>query len=205
MSNKPLMMSWNDRFALIDHYAPADTAVCAAFNLTQDELDTARTLRAAGTFSSNPNVDFARYKNVFVNVAPAAPSPVETSTSRIVGLGSPDPYPITKEQIDRGDSAYGVKGSATIHTKPETASKRPKVPQKRGRKGDKIIKALTSIPTTPVSIEGFMEEYGVSLAVLRQSKRFIEKLEPAIQAQIGRVNVRQDKQTKKLMIWREAL
>jgi hypothetical protein len=46
-------------------------------------------------------------------------------------------------------------------------------------------------------------QHGVSLAVLRQSKRFLAKLDPAIVATIGRINVRQDKATKQLMIWRD--
>jgi viroplasmin and RNaseH domain-containing protein len=96
-----------------------------------------------------------------------------------------------------------VDSTATTHAKPETATKKVKEPQKRGRKGDKITVALTAIPLVPVSVDSFINQYGVSLAVLRQSKRFIAKLDTATQASIGQVNVRQDKTTKQLMIWRE--
>lgn len=87
--------------------------------------------------------------------------------------------------------------------KPESASKRVKVPQKRGRKGDKIITAFKAVPTTQMPVDAFIEQHGVSLAVLRQSKRFLSKLDAETVSQIGKINVRQDKASKKLMIWRE--
>jgi hypothetical protein len=93
--------------------------------------------------------------------------------------------------------------TASSFQKPESASKRPKVPQKRGRKGDKIITAFQAVPTTQVPIDDFIQEHGVSLAVLRQSKRFLGKLDQEMAAKIGKINVRQDKATKRLMIWRE--
>lgn len=172
-------MSWGDRFALIDHYKPEDTAVCAAFGLSQDELDIARTLRSSGTISSSQStLDVAKYSQVFS-------TPAATLTTQ------PAVATTTK------------KGNATTHTRPETASKKVKEPQKRGRKGDKIARALAAVPTTQVPVETFMTQHGVSLAVLRQSKRFIEKLDAATQATIGKINVRQDKASKQLMIWRE--
>lgn len=170
-------MSWGDRFTLIDFYKPEDSAVCAAFGLTSDELEIARTLRASGTISSGQStLDVAKYANVFSTTAAAQPMAV---------------------------AASGKKGTATVHSKPETASKKVKEPQKRGRKGDKIQRALQAVPTSQVPVETFMSQHGVSLAVLRQSKRFIEKLDPAVQLTIGKINVRQDKASKTLMIWRE--
>jgi hypothetical protein len=44
--------------------------------------------------------------------------------------------------------------------------------KKRGRKGDKITKAFLAVPEIPTPIDEFMTTHGVSLAVLRQSKRF---------------------------------
>lgn len=173
-------MSWADRFALIDHYQPSDEAILKTFSLTPDELSTVRQMRAAGTFAANPNLDVVKYANVFSNTT--TPTVVATSSSTV----SPK-----------------NKGTTTVYTKPETASKKLKEPQKRGRKGDKIQTALTSVPTTPVPVETFMSQHGVSLAVLRQSKRFLEKLDAATQATIGKINVRQDKVSKTLMIWRE--
>lgn len=169
-----ISLSWSDRFALIDHHKPEDAAICAAFGLTNDELSTARALRQAGTFRANKTLDVSKFPNVF----------------------TPGTAPIAVNQSGRP--------GATSHTKPESASRRPKEPQKRGRKGNKITDALKAVPTTPTSVDGFMKQYGVSLAVLRQSKRFLEKLDAETQQQIGTVNVRQDRTSKQLMIWREA-
>jgi hypothetical protein len=55
-----------------------------------------------------------------------------------------------------------------------------------------------------MSINAFMQQHGVSLAVLRQSKRFLAKLDPSVATKIGTIKVRQDKATKELMIWRES-
>lgn len=52
------------------------------------------------------------------------------------------------------------------------STKKVAEPKKRGRKGDKIQNAFAAVPVEPVSVESFMATHGVSLAVLRQSKRF---------------------------------
>lgn len=168
-------ISWSDRFALMDHFKPSDEQACAAFGLTKDELDTARSMAAAGTFRATPNLDITRYAHVFTadGSAPVASIPA-----------TPGP-------------------TNTTFAKPESATKRVKVPQKRGRKGDKIAIALQAVPMTAVPVDQFIAQHGISLAVLRQSKRFLSKLDPAVAAQIGKVNVRQDKATKQLVIWRE--
>lgn len=187
-----LQLSWNERFALIDHYSPSDEQVCAVFGLSKDELATARDLRAAGTFSSSPSFDATPYAEVFTSaVVPAAtstPTPVAPVVPVVVKA---NPTVSTKPVV------------ATTHARPETATRRIKEPQKRGRKGDKITRALSAVPTTPVPVESFITEYGVSLAVLRQSKRFIAAMDAVTAATIGKVNVRQDKATHQLMIWRE--
>jgi hypothetical protein len=178
MSSKH-MMSWSDRFALIDALKPSEAQTCAAFGLTADELQTARQLRDAGTFKPTPNFDVTKYADIFTasGSATASSSPVATK---------------------------GKTGTAATFTKPETASKKAKVPQKRGRKGDKIATALAAVPTSQTPIDTFMTQHGVSLAVLRQSKRFLAKIDPAVAAKIGTIKVRQDKATKQLMIWRES-
>lgn len=78
----------------------------------------------------------------------------------------------------------------------KSASKIIRPPKKRGKKGDKIVKAFESIGTTPVEVQTVMDTYKVSLAVLRQSKRF----DPT---NLGTVHVKQDKETSKLVIWRD--
>ncbi|MEM4258055.1 MAG: hypothetical protein QXL17_02745 [Candidatus Thermoplasmatota archaeon] len=82
------------------------------------------------------------------------------------------------------------------HTRPETANKRTQVAKKRGRKGDKIQQAFTAIPSSPVHAEQFVKQHNISMAVLRQSKRFDK-------TGLGVVRVKKDKATKSLMVWRE--
>lgn len=72
--------------------------------------------------------------------------------------------------------------------------------EKNKRKGsNKITKAFEAVPYDKVSAQEFAEQYGVSLAVLRQSKRF----DPYSQ-ELGPVHVKKDKQANQLMVWREA-
>lgn len=176
--SKSKTMSWNDRFALIDHYKPNDDAACSAFGVTQDELKTAREMRSAGAFTATPDIDVKSYANLFSAAAPAAASST-TKTSRRGG-------------------ATRTKKTTTTKGKPATATKKTKEPKKRGRKGDKIATAFAAIPTDPTPVEDFASDHGVSIAVLRQSKRFDKSPE------LGAVRVKKDKETKTLMIWREA-
>ena len=171
-------MSWGERFALMDHFAPTDEQVCSTFGLSSDELETARTLRQSGMITATSSkLDMEKYAGVFV-----------TGGSLI----SPD------------NSSGSRRGNATSYMRPESASRKPKSPPaKRGSKGVKISTAFRAVPTIQVPVDAFIAEHGVSLAVLRQSKRFIATFDPSIQALIGKINVRQDKTTKQLMIWRE--
>lgn len=181
MSKKTL--NWNDRFALMDHYKPSDEQACSAFGVTRDELRTARDMRSAGAFTASPNIDLNSYSNMFTASASAAPAtntPSTTSTTRRSGSTS-----VTKE-------ASGSKAGA-----PSTATKKTKEPKKRGRKGDNIAKAFAAIPATPTPVETFAANHGVSIAVLRQSKRFDGT------GLTGAVRVKKDKESKTLMIWRE--
>lgn len=202
---KKLMMSWNDRFALIDHFAPSDNQACAVFGLSQSELETARDLRAAGTFASTPNFDVTQYTSVFSadNMPVAISNPVPVAPPTVVVKPAVATQVTTRVREERPVTAIQPKGTATTHAKPETASRKVKEPQKRGRKGDKITRALTAVPTTPTPVDAFIAEHGVSLAVLRQSKRFMASMDAATIASIGKINVRQDKTSHQLMIWRE--
>lgn len=185
MSKAPL--SWNDRFALIDHYQPSDDQICVSFNVTPTELSTARKLRDAGTFAPNARLNASEYPSVFdVDVSQVRRSLDITPKPGAIVVPPPSTTP-----------------TSTSHLRPETATKRTREPMKRGRKGNKIAHALMSIPQEPMSADEFSRKYDVSIAVLRQSKRFISNLPSEQQQAIGRVNVRQDKNTKMLMIWRE--
>lgn len=173
MSNK-LSVSWPERFALLEHFKPSDSEACATFGVTPDELSTARDLLKAGTFMVSKSLDVNKYASYFS--VPSTPNTIATT---------PTATP-----------------TATTFAKPESATKKPHVPKKRGRKGDKIQNALLAVPSTPVEIATFMQEQGVSLAVLRQAKRFASVHGDQFVQQVGTINVRQDKTTKKLMIWK---
>ena len=82
----------------------------------------------------------------------------------------------------------------TTFTPPQTATKKIREPKQRGRKGSKIQTAFGNIPSTPIDAETFATEHGVSVAVLRQSKRFNKESSTT-------VHVRKNKETGQLMIW----
>jgi hypothetical protein len=169
MAKKPSSLSWNDRLALIKAYNPSDSAICSALGVTQDELTTARDLEKAGTFVATADIDVESYSDLFGDES------------------------ITVERADGVESIVRPESDLP----PVTATKKTPEPKKRGRKGDKIAKAFVAIPASPTSAEGFASEHGVSLAVLRQSKRFDR-------TGLGTVRVKKDKASKELMIWRES-
>lgn len=174
-------LSWNDRFALIDHYKPTDERITASLGVSQAELDTARDLRANGTITASRDLDVTAYDKVFAEGSTPAPA-AETVTST-----KKTSKPVTKTTIKAdGDVA------------PETATKKTSPPKKRGRKGTKIHEAFRSIPASPTSVEDFAKKYGVSIPVLRQSKRFDTARE------LGTVRVKMNKTNSVLEIWREA-
>lgn len=200
MSN--LKMGWNDRFAVIAHFKPTDAQVLDAFGVTQDELDTARGLLAQGTFSANTKLDVAQYSNVFTASAAA---PQATTKPTPAAVNPAKDVATAQTAVTKTTSAAKLMKAptATTYAKPETATKKIKEPQKRGRKGDRIATALAAVPLTQISAEEFSKQHNVSIAVLRQSKRFLEQMDPAVRATIGKINVRQDKESRTLMIWRE--
>lgn len=173
------MMSWSDRFALIDAYKPDDATICKTFNLSMSELQTAKALKQSGTFIPNKSFDVTKYQHVFSG-----------ESSVFKDITPPNRFD----------------GATTHSMAPQSATKRsllPKIPQKRGRKGSKITDALLAVTTTPEPAEEFAKTHNVSVAVLRQAKRFIDTMDKEIAAKIGKVVVKQDKTTKTLMIWRE--
>lgn len=78
--------------------------------------------------------------------------------------------------------------------------------KRRGRKGSKIENAFKAIPVEPIPAEQFASEHNVSLAVLRQSKRFDTVSEGTVHIRkvpTGKMDAN-DKKIKQLMIWRSA-
>lgn len=175
MVKKP--MPWSERFALIEHFRPTDPQICSAFGLSLDELNTARSLLGAGSLFVSKKLKLDTYPNIFTEEAIASPTISVARTT--VGPG------------------------ATKHQMPETAGRRHREPQKRGRKGSKISNALMAVPMERMPVDDFIRQHDVSLAVLRQSRRFIETLPDDVRNSFGTVHVRQDKTSKTLMIWRE--
>lgn len=83
-----------------------------------------------------------------------------------------------------------TKKTATSHVRTDGQQ-----PKKRGRKGDKILKAFRAITAQKVNAEQFAKQHGVSLAVLRQGLRFDKT------GITGKVRVKKDNGV--LMVWRE--
>ena len=111
--------------------------------------------------------------------------------------------PSTDIDFSQYDSVLGVKKPATEATststaKPATATKPTRTPKKRGRKGDKIKNAFAAIPVTPINADAFITEHNISMAVLRQAKRFDHT------GIVGGVHVRKDKESGELVVWRDA-
>ncbi len=168
MAKQMKSLSWNDRLAVINHFKPSDAKICAALEITADELQTARDLEDAGTFvATSEGIDFGRYAEIFGGESIISPKSTKSATT-----------------------------TAASSLPPASATKKIAAPKKRGRKGNNIAQAFTAIPGTPVSAEAFATEHGVSLNVLRQSKRFDK-------SGLGSVKVKKDKETKTLMIWRD--
>jgi len=167
-------LNWSDRFALIDKYKPADETICSALDVTQDELDTARDLRSAGNFKAASEIKIDDYASLMSKAPTKTKAKVPTATT----------HTKAKTKKEKADT-------------PTTATKPVREPKKRGRKGSKIANAFMAIPSEPVSAEEFIAEHSVSLAVLRQSRRFDKS------GLDGQVRVKQDKETKTLMVWRE--
>jgi len=169
MSNLTSNLGWSERLALMAHFGLNDKAAATTFNVSADEVATARELQQAGTIKVADDIDFAQYEGE---------------------LG-------VKKTTKKSKAAASTTTSKPSTDTPVTATKPQKEPKKRGRKGDKIKNAFASIPSTPTSAEEFIAEHGISMNVLRQSKRFDTS------GTEGTVHVRKDKDTKVLMVWRE--
>ena len=170
-------LGWSQRFALIDRYTPSDAQICQAFGVSSDELSTARDLRASGTFAPDATLPVDDYAEVFGG---------EVTTAS------------TKPSARKGSKKATSHSKGSKNAAPATATKATKSPKKRGRQGSKIVNAFKAIPATPVAAETFATDHGISLAVLRQSKRFDKT------GLDGAVRVKKDRESGTLMIWREA-
>lgn len=87
-------------------------------------------------------------------------------------------------------------------TRPTLFERRDKVVKKVGRPGNRIINAYHNIPCEPTPAADFIENNNISLAVLKQHKRFTSTLSETEKQQLGQIFVKQDNTSKILMVWR---
>lgn len=176
--------TWGQRLALINTYKPNDGVACTALGVSQDELDTARGLMEAGTISLDESVVTSN-ADIFKGVKASA------ATTRV------EKPAVTKTTGKATGSKESKTTTTTTVKKPAASATAPSAqPKKRGRKGSKIQNAFAAIPSEPTDANAFAARHNVSLAVLRQSKRFDK-------TGTGVVRVRKDKDTNALMVWRE--
>lgn len=173
---KATNLNWPGRLALLKAYSPSDADACRVLGVSKDELKTARDLEQVGTLVADSTLDTSGYRELFAQPSAGIVNP-KTRTA-------PD-------SVVRDDSKKQP---------PMSATKKVPAPKKRGRKGDRIARAFAAIPSEPVNVEDFRNSLDdtVSVAVLRQSKRFDDS------GVAGSVRVKKDKASGNLMIWREA-
>ena len=99
--------------------------------------------------------------------------------------------------MNKNTTTHVLNEPSTGSLPPQTASKPPRVLKKRGRKGNKIDTAFKEIPQNAVDFAEYATAHGVTTNVLRQIKRHDQYKET------GKVFVRKNKTTGKIMIWRE--
>lgn len=201
-------LSWNDRFALIDRYQPSDEQACKAFDISQEELDAARTMRDSGTMTSSVDIDVEAYQSLFSNTQTASSHTSITASADSTSADSTSSHTTSSSSKTKSKSSSsssntngtstsssGKRQNAKSATKKSTTSTSTKRP---GRRGNKIATAFGAVTSTPVDAEEFAKQHGVSISVLRQNKRFDTTPES------GTVRVVKDKEKGKLMIWRDS-
>lgn len=171
---KPInQLSWADRFGIVNamEAKPSDDDICRVFKVTSDDLATARSLLDRGVLRTNPRINHEFYALYFKGETPEFPK----TAPRVRVL----PLPMADEER-------------------KLFASQNKTNKPRGRKSNNIDLAFKAIPTTPIDVEKFAEKHRVSVAVLRQHKRFDKYSEK------GTVFVRKNKDTGITEVWREA-
>jgi len=127
------------------------------------------------------DVDACKALGVTTQELSTARSLVAKGVFQVDSTMNVEPYGVLFGRVSSGKSGVDVTTSGA---------------KKRGRKGDKISACFSNIPTQPMPADELIEKYGISLPVLRQFKRFDKTGLP------GEVNVKKDKTTGVLMVWR---
>lgn len=173
-SPKPItQLSWSDRFTIIEAAKAeipeiTEEDILKVFAVDKDDYDMASECLSDGVFKVNNRIDANFYIPYFRGEVPEYPDAEPRSRT----LPVPEEFDPEKRQ--------------------QFASKNKKP---AGRRGNNISRAFAAIPSTPVPVEEFAKKHQVSLAVLRQYKRFDKEGK-------GQVNVRKDKELGVVMIWR---
>lgn len=176
MTNTSTMLtslSWTARLTIIERYDLTDAESVTNFGVSLEELNMAKEFKEDGVFKTDPTLDMEQYSTVLVRDSIANPKSQKAPTMN----ESETTAPTTKKP-----------------RKPSSAIKNPS--KKVGHKGTKIASAFTAIGLDPISVDTLITQTGVSLAVLRQARRFDK-------TGGGPVRVRKDKTTGALMVWRE--
>ena len=165
-----VQLSWADRFGIVSamEVKPSDADICRVFKVTPDELVTAQQLFADGIIKVNPRINHQFYELFFKGETPEFPKTVQRTRS----------LPLPPDNEER-----------------RLFASQNKTVRPRGRKSNNIDLAFKAIPTSPVDVEKFAEKNHVSVAVLRQHKRF-DKYP-------GTVFVRKNKDTGVTEVWRD--
>lgn len=156
--------SWQDRLALINEFKMSNADVVATFNTTEKELEIARGLVQKGLIQVPQLTEGLRQQ-----------------------------WLMHSNSVDRA-SVVSPEPSAPKIIKVKTQSTTSAPEKHRGRQTTKIMSAFSKLSTTPVPVELFLKQTGVSKTILRQSKRFLDT--PI------KVSIKRDKITKQEMICR---
>lgn len=168
---KPIVqLSWSDRFSILNQMTidvtPED--ICRVFQVTPEDYAVATELLDSGLIRPNPRINHEFYELFFKGETPEFPP----APTRVRVLPAPPDAELIRAQ----------------------AGNPPRVPGPRGRKSNNIGMAFKAIPPDPVNVEEFAKKHRVSIAVLRQHKRF-DKYP-------GTVFVRTNKEKGYVEIWR---
>ena len=136
--------SWQERLAIINEFHLSNDQAVEVFSTTEKELAIARGLVEKGILTIVQLPDNVKDAWAQSFGKPAAVAPIQHLPTT------------TAESADAAPEQTPTKGT------------------KRGRSTNKIATAFAALSTTPVPLEAFLAEHGVSKTILRQSKRFME-------------------------------
>lgn len=171
---KPIAhLSWADRFGILHKmsFVPKDDDICRIFRVDANELHLARICLRDHVFRVNTRIHGEFYERLF--------------------KGEEVEFPPFRNTRERTYPEFSEEDRVLFASRREEQKSKQKV-----RRSNNIDIAFKNIPTEPTPVEPFAEKYRVSIAVLRQHKRFDK-------VQTGPVYVRKNKDTGVIEIWRD--